>query len=151
MATSYVSVFLPAGAWTPFRTVATSLHSFPASQPTACPWPAWSPASAHRWRHRDSASKDHPRWRGERLGTSLELSEPWRCADRSAAARSHRLTSWGELAARTSLRGDVEVVGFLTFPGVAHAPCRPRACLIFYSRARVPTWSTAFGFVWSGA
>ena len=42
----------------PFRTVSTSLHSFPASQPTACPWPTdhrplhiagyWAPV-AHKW------------------------------------------------------------------------------------------------------
>ena len=41
MAVSYVPVFLPAvqqqALAPPFRTVTTSLHSFPASQPTACP------------------------------------------------------------------------------------------------------------------
>ena len=39
MAAPYVTVFLPAGACTPFRAAAstTSSQGFPASQPTACP------------------------------------------------------------------------------------------------------------------
>ena len=85
-----------------------------------------------------------------RMRTSPDLSRPWRCADRGAAARAHRSTLRGVLAARTGLQGAAEVVDYLTSPGVSRAPRRPRERLIFYSRARVPTRPTALGHVWSG-
>ena len=57
----------------------------------------------------------------------------------------------GMLAARTSLRGNTEIVGQVTSPGVSRTPRRHRARLILYSRARVTTRNTALGRVWSGA
>ena len=47
--------------------------------------------------------------------------------DDGAAARIHRGTLVGELAARTSLRGDVEVAHPATFPCYSTLPHRPRA------------------------
>ena len=47
--------------------------------------------------------------------------------DDGAAARIHRGTYEGLLAARTSLRGDVEVAHPDTFPCYSRAPRRPRA------------------------
>ena len=85
-----------------------------------------------RVRHQSGATKTRQvkTTRGEHVNdwapppSSLK---PWRCADRGTAARSHRSTSRGVLAARTSLRGDVEVVGYLTSPGVSRKPRWPRA------------------------
>ena len=45
--------------------------------------------------------------------------------DDGAAAWSHRGTLVGELAARTSLRGDVEVAHPATFPCYSRVPHRP--------------------------
>ena len=47
--------------------------------------------------------------------------------DDGAAARIYRGTYQGLLAARTSLRGDVEVAHPATFPGYSTLPHRPRA------------------------
>ena len=47
--------------------------------------------------------------------------------DDGAAAWSHRGTLVGELAARTSLRGDVEVAHPATVPCYSRVPHRPRA------------------------
>jgi len=50
-----------------------------------------------------------------------------KCALHFAAAWGHRGTLVGELAARTGLRGDVEVAHPATFPGFLCVPRRPRA------------------------
>ena len=47
--------------------------------------------------------------------------------DDGAAARIRRGTYQGQLAARTSLRGDVEVAYSATFPCFSTPPHRPRA------------------------
>ena len=68
-------------------------------------------------------------------GATADPRRARKCALHFAAAWGHQGTSVGELAARTSLRGDVEVAHPATYPCFLRAPRRPRACLILYSRA----------------
>ena len=79
-------------------------------------------------RHQSGATKT--RLSFETVRETRATADPRRahnCALHFAAAWGHRGTLVGELAARTSLRGDVEVAHPATFPGFSTLPHRPRA------------------------
>ena len=72
----------------------------------------------------DAKNTELPKPRPGRLeggATFLSAARGRMATDDDAAARNHRCTSWSMLAARTSLRGDVKVVGYLASPGVSCA------------------------------
>ena len=101
-------------------------------------------------RHQSDATKTRLSFKDRTyLGATAGPMRAHKCALHFAAAWGHRGTLvGGELAARTSLRGDVEVAHHpATFPGFSTPPRRPRACLIFYSRVCYHTWSTPSGRV----
>ena len=86
-------------------------------------------------RHQSDATKTRLSL-GDRthLGVIAGSRRAHKCALHFAADRGHRGTLVGELAARKSLRGDVELAHPATYPGFSTPLRLPRACLIFYSR-----------------